>query len=79
MQVTVIYTGNGDPLVHKAGCSDIQRDIKRTGSHGTETFEAATAEDVAATVYADQIRESGSAPDDYVYDLHFKLCAQAVS
>jgi hypothetical protein len=75
MKVTVIYTGNGDPIVHKAECADIRRD-SRNEAHGTETFDANTLTDVAAVVYSDQIAESNANASDYVYDLSVKPCVR---
>lgn len=70
MTVTVVYTGTNDPIVHAAGC----RDLDKLKGASRETFEATTFADVAAVVYQDMIDDDTTA-DDFTGDLDVKPCA----
>ncbi|MFG3228151.1 hypothetical protein ACGF07_25665 [Kitasatospora sp. NPDC048194] len=73
LSYTVIYTGGGEPVVHRTGCSHNLRDSGR-GAHRTQVI-AGTIDDVCREVFSDFLSEDDD-PSDFYGDLNVKPCAR---
>jgi hypothetical protein len=71
---TVIYTGMGEPIVHRAGCAHNLRD-SLAGAHATEDI-TGTLEDVGRAVYSDMLEEGSMNSEDCIPNLRIKPCAR---
>lgn len=70
---TVIYTGGGEPVVHRTGCSHNLRDSGQ-GVHRTQVI-TGSIDDVCREVFNDFITEDAD-PGTFYGDLNVKPCAR---
>lgn len=70
---TVVYTGGGEPIVHRTGCAHNVRDSGH-GAHRTQVI-AGSIDDVCRAVFSDFLGEDDD-PGDCYGDLNVKPCAR---
>ena len=78
VRVTLVYTGDRDPAVHRPGCSHVKREKTRSGGH-TETLTVTSREQIVRHVYADIMSEDPELTADSLYGcLNWVSCVNDV-
>jgi hypothetical protein len=72
VKLTILYKGNGEPEVHKAGCADIKRSRRKGDSQETVTVSSHT--EVTHIIYADMIDSGESSLEDNYMAYDAKPC-----
>lgn len=76
VKLTILYKGNGEPEVHKAGCADIKRSRRKGDSQ--ETVSVSSHTEVTHIIYADMIDSGESSLEDNYMAYDAKPCCPAL-
>ena len=73
VKMTIVYTGMGEPQVHKFGCADLKKMTRKTGaSKETVTFHSHT--ELTSHIYADMIEGGESTLEENYGGYDCKPC-----
>lgn len=72
VKLTILYKGNGEPEVHKAGCADIKRSRRKGDSQ--ETVSVSSHTEITHIIYADMIDSGESSLEDNYMAYDAKPC-----
>lgn len=75
VKLTIVY-GEGEPIVHKAGCADIKRDRRKGTSQATAMYSSHT--ELTQEIYSDMIDSGESSLKDNYMGYDAKPCCPAL-
>jgi len=76
-KLTVVYTGTGEPQVHKFGCADLKKMTKAKG-FSKETAQVRSHTELTHLIYSDMIDSGESSLEDNYMAYEAKPCCPAL-